>query len=352
MRTVELQFSDLLKEIARGRKGSRDLTLEEAHLAARYIIENKATPAQIGAFLASERIKTESSEELFAFSNALRLHVVTLNSDSGRIVQGLDAAGPFDGRQNSFFATIPAALIVRAAGVPILLHGVKSPLPPKKGTGLFDVLTALHLPLGTSAQDIQCTYQQLGISFLDVEAVCAPLRRLRPIREELYFRTLLNTVEKTLNPANHARLIIGIFHLTQRRAIFGLLSRITYQEILMVQGVEGSEDLYVHRPSVLWKVTRDHTEEITINPGEMGLMPTINRINLSPSEQAQAILHIISGNPHPLRDLVVYNAGVRLWFSRCTSTWQQGVELARYLLDTGQAQKILQRWQAWKPYSD
>lgn len=349
---MELQFSDLLKEVARGRKGSRDLTIEEAQLAARFIIENKATPAQIGAFLASERIKTESSEELFAFSDTLRLHLVPPIPIPWRIDPGLDTVGPFDGRQNSFFATIPAALIVRAAGVPILLHGVKSPLPPKKGTGLFDVLSALHLPLGSSANDIQCTYQQLGISFLDVEIVCPPLQRLRPIREELYFRTLFNTVEKTLNPANNARLIMGIFHLTQRRAILGLLSRLNYQEILIVQGVEGSEDLYVHRPSVLWKVTRDHTEEITINPVEIGLMPTINRMSLSPSEQAQAILHILAGDPHPLRDLVLYNAGVRLWFSRCTSNWQEGVELARHLLDTGQAKKIFQQWQAWRHYSD
>lgn len=49
-----------LKEVARGKRGARDLAYEEALQAAEAIVEMKATPAQIGAFLIAQRVKEES----------------------------------------------------------------------------------------------------------------------------------------------------------------------------------------------------------------------------------------------------------------------------------------------------
>lgn len=54
----------LLKEVGRGKRGARDLTYEEALQAAESILTGTATPVQIGAFLAAERIKMESVEEI------------------------------------------------------------------------------------------------------------------------------------------------------------------------------------------------------------------------------------------------------------------------------------------------
>lgn len=61
-----------IKEVARGKRGARDLTYEEARQAAEAIVTGNASPAQTAALLIAERIKTESPEELFAFTEALR----------------------------------------------------------------------------------------------------------------------------------------------------------------------------------------------------------------------------------------------------------------------------------------
>lgn len=63
---------NILKEVARGKRGARDLNYEESTYAAESILGRTASPAQIGAFLAAERIKLESVEELEAFVYVLR----------------------------------------------------------------------------------------------------------------------------------------------------------------------------------------------------------------------------------------------------------------------------------------
>ena len=339
-------FADLLKEVARGARGARHLTFTEAREAADAILDHTASSAQIGAFLTAERIKTESAEELLAFSSALRSRC----EDTGGqwlSEDGLDIVDPFDGRRKSFLSAIPAGFILRSLGIPVLFHGVLKSLPPKRGTGLYDVLQALNLPLFTGEADSKTVYQHCGSAFVNTEAICPPLGRLRVLREELSMRTLFNTVEKTLNPAGNARVITGMFHQSRHHVLKDFLSHLThYREILLVVGVEGSGDLFVHRPSVVWKINpRSETaQEFEIDPRAARLNPVVNRLSMTTEEQAQATQTILAGEHHPLRDLVLLNAGVGLWLMGHTPSWTEGVEAAQEAVDGGLVASLLQKW--------
>lgn len=65
-------MQQFIKEIARGKRGSTDLTYEQAKEAARLIASGQATDAQIAAFFIAERIKTENADELLGFVHAFR----------------------------------------------------------------------------------------------------------------------------------------------------------------------------------------------------------------------------------------------------------------------------------------
>ncbi|MCL6549145.1 MAG: hypothetical protein K6T30_09590, partial [Alicyclobacillus sp.] len=113
-----------LREVARGERGARDLSPEQAREAARLMLAGRVSDSQMGAFLAAERMKGESADELAAFTEVLAETAV------GRVNMGpgvLDCAGPHDGRVHSFAATIPAAAILAAAGVPVFLHASDRP---------------------------------------------------------------------------------------------------------------------------------------------------------------------------------------------------------------------------------
>lgn len=117
---------DILKEVARGKKGAKDLPYEEALRGARMILSQEATSAQAAVFFVAERIKMETADELLAFVEALRS-----GSTQHRIPGGIDCAGPYDGRKKSFFASFPAAFVTAACGVPVTLHGGRS-LPQQR----------------------------------------------------------------------------------------------------------------------------------------------------------------------------------------------------------------------------
>lgn len=59
-----------LKEVARGKRGSKDLDYQQTTEVAQTIINGDATDAQIAAYLIALRLKTESPEELLAFVHA------------------------------------------------------------------------------------------------------------------------------------------------------------------------------------------------------------------------------------------------------------------------------------------
>lgn len=79
-------------------------------------------------------MKTESPEELLAFTEALRNSSKTLNLSKAVKDAVIDFAGPYTGR-HSFLATIPASLLLAGNGVPVFLHGSDA-LPPKYGTSV------------------------------------------------------------------------------------------------------------------------------------------------------------------------------------------------------------------------
>ena len=93
-----MMIIELMKEVGRGKRGARDLTFEEALLAADLIVNQKASQAQIGAFLMAERIKMESVEEMEAFVEVCRKQAYR----SPILQGGLDCAGPYDGRKKTF----------------------------------------------------------------------------------------------------------------------------------------------------------------------------------------------------------------------------------------------------------
>nr|WP_317853516.1 hypothetical protein [Neobacillus sp. Marseille-Q6967] len=130
-----------IKEVARGKRGSRDLSYGETLEAARMIISGEATDAQVAAYFIAQRLKTESSDELLAFVHAFQENTQKLPIQPAISDRLIDFAGPYTGR-NLFATTIPTAILLAESGIPVLLHSSES-LPPKFGTSLADILNEL-----------------------------------------------------------------------------------------------------------------------------------------------------------------------------------------------------------------
>lgn len=330
-----------LKEVARGKKGSKHLSYAEAKDVAQYIVTGRATDAQIGAFLIAQRVKGETVDELLAFVHAVQQSRSEVEPSWN---PGLDVVGPSDGRSHSFLATVGSSAVLASLGIPVLMQSPDDALPPKQGVTIWDIMEHMgatrDLP-PNSWKEIYCT---TGLAAFNPEYYYPPLGRLHDLRRQLGVRTLLNTVDKCLNPSRNTAITTGVFHAPQLERLSQLFLTLGYKKALVVQGTEGSEDLPTHIPATLWIVSEGTIRQHRIDPRHYHLRSASNRYErLSAEAQAELLFQVLGGSPiQPYFDLVVYNAAVRLWFMGRTQTIDQGITLAIQSLRSQHAFRVWQ----------
>lgn len=328
-------FQQLLKDVARGQRGARDLNREEAAEAADAMMRLEATPAQIGAFLIAERIKTESVEELQGFIEASRRY-----SRRTSIIQGIDCAGPYAGRKKSFYASFPAAFVLAALDVPVVLHGADS-LPPKWGVTLLDLLLHKEIHLASFLpSDMEQIAAKTGILLVATEQWCPPLAQLRPIRLELGMRTVFNTVEKLLDTGSSPYLLLGVFHNVVFERLAKLLQGLGYPRCLIVQGAEGSEDLYADRPTRVYWVDQEGARKEIIDPKAYGLNTTNPdpEIKWDAAQQVTVAEQVLQGTADPaFQSQVWLNTALRLQLAGRVSSMEEGIALSQQAIADGRA---------------
>ncbi|MFA9557912.1 anthranilate phosphoribosyltransferase [Evansella sp. AB-rgal1] len=337
-----------LKEVARGKKGAKDLTYELALEAAKDFISGDATDAQIGAFLVAQRLKQESIDEVLAFVKSYREVAQLIPNKIGEQKQFIDLAGPYSGR-NTFAVTIPAALLFAERGIPVYLHSSDS-LPPRYGSSLMSILGELGVSTEISNEDIGKSIETIQIGFAWTEKLCPPLANLRHIREEIGVRSFFNVMEKVLNLANANHLMIGVFHKTVVELHAALIRNMGYEKGFIVQGAEGSEDLPIHRRSFIYEVTKDNMESFLIDPNEYGLKLSKDeeKENLSLQKQANVIRRLLEGEESDdlqyHRNQLLFNVGVRYFLFGIEKSIDDGIKVADMQLKQQRGAIHLEKW--------
>lgn len=346
-------MQSFLKEIGRGKQGAQDLSYEEAVNAVRWMVDDRATSAQIGAFFMAARMKGETVDELRAFVDVLRGASRLLSP--GRPVQ-LEIGGPYDGRDRTFATSIATALVLAAAGATVTLTGSET-LPPKYGVTSLDILRAMGMPViplsGVDRQEqaarfAERTLDRLGLAYVHLDDLCLPLAGLRPIRLQLGFRTLLCVVEKYLNLSQSSRIITGVFHGNLMDSMGELIQGLGYGQAMVVQGPEGAGEFDCTHKTRYLKVGPTALEHALMDPAEHGLCGA--KDDSAPvstaAEQARRTLGVLHGHQGTDRKRVVLNAAIQLQFVGATPDLASGAELARELLDSKQALEVWERWKA------
>lgn len=330
----------LLKEVGRGKRGARDLTYDEATQAADMILNGSATPVQIGAFLVAERIKMESIDEILAFIHACRRH-----SETFSIPNGLDCAGPYDGRTRSFIASFPTAFVLAACGVPVTLHGSPS-LPPKMGVTLTDLVSELNVPISAIPRQafIDASIAS-GFLFIATEDWCPPLSSLRSYRQQLGLRTVFNSAEKLLRLSDARYMVSGVFHGTVFEKTAKLISELGVERGMIIQGMEGSEDLSIEKRTRTYFVENGASELYVVDPEAYELQVEVAEMDWTVQLQAHHALEVLHGRAElPFLNSVLLNAAVRLWISQKVTSIEEGIYLARHMIDNGSALRQYNTW--------
>ncbi|MCK9905383.1 anthranilate phosphoribosyltransferase, partial [Frankia sp. Cpl3] len=221
----------------------RHLQRETAREAMGEIMDGKATPAQIGAFLASLRLKGEQTEEIIGFAQAMRERAtrVPINADGV-----IDTCGTGGDGSNTFNISTAAAIVAASGGVRIAKHGNRA-VSSKSGSA--DVLEALGMPITMSPESAAQCLSTTNLCFLFAPLYHQAMAHAAGPRKELAVRTVFNLLGPLTNPAGAKRQLLGIYDASLLETVAEVLRELGVERALVVAGEDGLDELTVSGPS-------------------------------------------------------------------------------------------------------
>lgn len=336
---------DLIAKVGKGQKVSKNLTWEEAKRAARMLIEQEATPAQVGALLLGLRVKVESIGELAAFTATSREYVRRVAVPRDLPLVDLPWYGE---KRETFHASIAAAMVASAAGAAILMHGHDD---VDHGAGLGRLLGELGVPVDGDAEAAASAVTTVGFAYLDIAFYHPPVARFLDLRRELGLRNVFHLVATLLNPARARCQVIGVAHVAQFEKTGEALAMLRAEHALVVRGVEGTSELSIAAGTKALELRGERMTPFSFHPRDVGLATAEERVMARPSANEAELLrrllaNEIRGGP---RDWVLLNAAQLLYASGRADSLRGAFPLVRNALESGAAARKLGALRAIRP---
>ncbi|MNN39349.1 anthranilate phosphoribosyltransferase [compost metagenome] len=121
--------------------------------------------------------------------------------------------------------------------------------------------------------------------------------------------------------------------------------QLDYRKALIVQGPEGSEDVYINRPTRTFVVEGGHAELQIIDPETYGLEATPPDVHWTAAEQMKTTEQVLTGEAHiAFIHQVILNAAVRLHIAERVGSIEEGIYTCKALLEQGAPYTIYQKW--------
>ncbi|MTJ14343.1 anthranilate phosphoribosyltransferase family protein [Anabaena sp. UHCC 0187] len=328
------KFREFIQKVGSGSHTSENLTRAEAATATKMMLLAEATPAQIGAFLIAHRIKRPTGEELAGMLDAY----YELGPKLPPIPQPVIVLGiPYDGRTRTAPINVITALLLAAAGQPVIMHGGNR-LPTKYGLPLIEIWQGLGIDwTGLPLEQIQEVFEETGIGFIYTPQHFPLNQILWEYREQLGKRPPLATMELIWCPyAGNAHIIAGFVHPPTEGMFQVALGLRGVTKYTFVKGLEGSCDLPRDRTAIIGLSSSSPQElaRLQLAPREYGF--TTKNVPLTTTEELiKDMQGVLTGKASEMMQTALWNGGFYLWRSGICPDMQAGIDKAAELISSG-----------------
>ena len=202
------RFRELIGKVGSGEHTSTGLNRQEARESLDLMLAGEATDAQIGAFLIAHRIRRPLPIELTGMLDSYRQHGPRLTTPGRR---ALCFGVPYDGRSRTAPLLPLVALLLSAAGQPVVVHG-GDPMPVKYGATLEELFAVLGLNWrGLSLAAVQGLLDRHGLALTHQPDHFPAAERLVQVRAEIGKRPPLASLELLWTPHQGDHLLVSGF---------------------------------------------------------------------------------------------------------------------------------------------
>jgi len=295
-----MDFFNYIKAVGTGPKGNRNLCEVEIIDAMEQILEQKAHPEQVSAFLLGWRLQEETNEEMCGALKSFDKYIKKTN-----VPNSIELGNPYDGKQKRPYLFPLIAKELKKFDLNIVVSGDHLQ-PAKEGITTKD--TCLNLELSDN------------VFYFDREDYFKELSDITQTRQRLGLRTGFNTIEKLLNPGNSRFAMTGAFHKPYVKKYLDLFGDL-YEKLVIVKGEEGTCEFF--GKSKYWIKENGEIKEVEINPADFGIDYKDIWKNITIDEMKE-----LMANPSDeLKKLVKLNAALVLFASNKANSLQEGYEL-------------------------
>jgi anthranilate phosphoribosyltransferase len=329
-------FGTVLHKVIEG----HTLTEQEAFQAMETIMQGHATSAQIASFLTALRLRNESVEEIIGFAKAMRSFAMSFESPYDTFV---DTCGTGGDGADTFNISTAAAFVTAAAGVPVAKHGNHA-VSSKSGSA--DVLQRLGVMIELTQEEAKECLRDVGICFMFAPLYHPAMKYAAPPRKELGFRTVFNVLGPLTNPAKAPRQVMGVYAESLVPKLAKVLAGLGTEHALVVHGNGGLDELSISGESVVAEVRNGFVSVYRVTPEQLGLKSrSLDEVRGGDAgDNAEIVRGILTGSlQNGAREIVLLNAGASIYVGGGATSIQEGVEIAKYTIDSGKAFTLLER---------
>ncbi len=322
--------------------GGRDLTADEATSAMKTIMSGESTNAQSASFLTALRIKGETPQEIASLATVMHDFAEKIDPRvDGTLV---DVCGTGGDELNTFNISTTSMFIVAAAGIPVAKHGNRS-ITSKCGSA--DVLKALGVNLEMEFDRIRECIEKVGIGFMYAPLHHSAMKHVMPVRRELGVRTVFNILGPLTNPANARAQVMGVFDpgLTEKLAkVFMILGM---DHAIVAYGEPGLDELSTLGKTKISELRDGEIKTYFIRPADYGLRKANagDIMGGSVDENKEILSEVLAcGNGCARTDITLLNASAGIVAGGKADNLEEGLNVARNVLQSGRAQKKLEEF--------
>lgn len=330
-------FRELLKKVGSGPHTSEDLTRSEAELATTMMLEQVATPAQIGAFMIAHRIKRPTPPELAGMLDAYHCKGPILSTKNlGFVKPVVVFSNPYDGRSRTAGVTPITSLILATVGVSVILHGGDC-MPTKYGIPLVEIWQGLGVDFSQlSLAQAQTFLEKTGLGFIYLPQHFPLANALVEYRDQIGKRPPFATLELMWSPCDtNFHLVSGYVHPPTETFFQETFKLVGVDQFTTVKGLEGSTDLPLSRTAIIGLGKTDGTvERLLLHPVDYGFetkdFPFVDK-----THYLEEIHNVIYNIESPLASAAIWNGGFYLWRFGICPELKDAFNLAKTMLAQG-----------------
>lgn len=328
----------VIKEAIHEVINGKDLSYEMAQGAMKEIMSGEASQILMATYLTALRMKGETITEITASAQAMRDLGVHLTPD----YDVLEIVGTGGDEVGTFNISTTSAFVIAAAGIPVAKHGNRS---VSSKSGAADVLESLGADISIDDKKSKEVLDKVKMSFLFAQYYHSSMKNVGPVRKEMGERTIFNILGPLTNPANASIQLLGVYNNDLVEKLAEVLKNLGVKRGMAVCGNDGLDEITLTGPTHCCEIRDGRLTSFDITPEQFGFetCDLEELIGGTPQENAQITRDILSGKETGAkRNVILMNAGIAIYLGKEGITMEEGVALAKEMIDSGKALEKLE----------